>query len=126
MCGTSHVSKDSAAPVPRPRWGLLYGVVFAGLAALALVDAYAAASARTVLDGVMAGTVFLGIGRWIRTNRVALDQQNWCECAADTLTVRVIPSRRPERASRPVERSGSRRSTAAPRRPESELEPRAH
>jgi hypothetical protein len=38
----------------------------------------------------------LGIAFWIRVNRVALDQQDWCECAADTLTVRVIPSRRPD------------------------------
>ena len=96
MCGKSYVSKDPAAPVARPRWGLLYGVVFGGLAALTLVDVDAAASGRTVLDCVMAGAVFLGIACWIRANRVALDQQDWCECAADTLTMRVITSRRPD------------------------------
>lgn len=96
MCGTSYVSKHSAAPVARPRWGLLYGVVFVGLAALTLVDVDAAAPVRTVLDGVMAGAVFFGIACWIRANRVALDQQNWCECAGDTLIVRVITSRRPD------------------------------
>ena len=32
---------------------------------------------------------------WTRLNRRALDQLGWCECAAATITVRVIPSRRP-------------------------------
>jgi hypothetical protein len=38
----------------------------------------------------------VAIALWVRGNRAALDQQDWCECAADTLTVRVIASRRPE------------------------------
>jgi hypothetical protein len=38
--------------------------------------------------------VFVAIALWVRGHRAALDQQAWCECAADTLTVRVIPSRR--------------------------------
>jgi len=33
---------------------------------------------------------------WARLNRRALDQLGWCECAAATITVRVIPSDRPE------------------------------
>ena len=126
MCGTSYVSRSHGAPRPRPRWGLLYGVVLVGLAALALVDVDAAVPARWLLDGGVAGAIFVGIAFWLRGHRAALDQQDWCECAGDTLTVRMIPSRRLKRASEAVGRSGSRRSCAVPRRPGERVGPRAH
>ena len=80
--------------VPRPRWGLLYGIVLAGLAGLTVTDVAAGPIARPALESVAAGAVLIGVATWIRGNRVALDQQDWCECAAESLTVRVIASRR--------------------------------
>src|SRR3989442_13198100 len=47
-----------------------------------------AADSCSVVSGAMA--------LWTRLNRRALDQLGWCECAAATITVRVIPSDRPE------------------------------
>src|SRR5713226_628833 len=97
MCEPAYVSR-SATAIPRPRWGALYGVVFLGLAALTAGDVAASPVARPALDGGLAAAALVGIFLWIRGNRAALDQQDWCACAADTLTVRVIPSRRPERS----------------------------
>ena len=96
MCEATDVSRNTIAVIPRPRWGVLYGLVFLGLGALAIGDVAAPEIARPTLDGVLAVAALVGIFLWIRRNRTALDQQDWCACAADTLTVRVIPSRRPE------------------------------
>jgi len=89
-------SRNATAVIPRPRWGVLYSVVFLGLVALAIGDVAAPETARPTLDGALAAAALVAISLWVRGNRAALDQQNWCECAADTLTVRVIPSRHPE------------------------------
>ena len=96
MCGSRYLSRGPITAIPRPRWLLLYGIVFLGLAALAIPDVAAAEVVRPALDGVVGGAVLVAIAFWIRGNRAALDQQDWCECAADTVTVRVIPSHRPE------------------------------
>ena len=97
MCEPTDVSRTSTA-TPRPRWGALYGVVFLGLAALTVGDVAVPPIARPALDGVLAAAALVGIFLWVRGNRTALDQQDWCACAADTLTVRVVPSRRPQRS----------------------------
>jgi len=94
MCEPTHVSRR-AVTIPRPRWGVLYGVVFLGLVALTAGDFAAPPIARPALDGVLAVAALAGIFLWVRGNRTALDQQDWCACAADALTVRVIPSSRP-------------------------------
>src|SRR5207245_6900455 len=39
---------------------------------------------------------FVAMALWIRGNRAAFDYADWCECAAEKITVRVIPSQRPE------------------------------
>ena len=38
-----------------------------------------------------------GMAAWLRGSRPALDLAQWCACAASTVTVRVIESRRPSR-----------------------------
>jgi len=81
---------------PRPRWGQLYGLAGLSLAALATVEVLPSPGPLTALRCGFALAGLLAMAAWARSNRVALDQQNWCECAADTITVRVIPSRRPE------------------------------
>jgi hypothetical protein len=100
MCDVTTRSRR-ARTIPRPRWGLLYGIATLMLAALAAVEFVASlGAAQTVLR---CGLVLGGLGAialWARLNRMALDQQNWCDCAAERITVRVILSRRavPERA----------------------------
>jgi len=81
---------------PRPRWGRLYGLAGLTLAALATVEVFP--SSGPPLTALRCGLALGGLvamAVWARSNRVALEQQD-CECAADTITVRVIPSRRPE------------------------------
>ena len=76
---------------PRPRWGLLYGLVTLMLAALAAIEiAMSPGSAQTALQCGLALSGFGAAALWVRLNRTALDQQDWCECAAEKISVRVI------------------------------------
>jgi len=96
MCAPGSVPKRATTPIERPRWTLLYGITALGVVALAVTEIAAAAALRPALETAVGGAAVVAIALWLRVNRAALDQQGWCECAADTLTVRVIPSRRPE------------------------------
>jgi hypothetical protein len=96
MCAPGSVSKRDGTTMARPRWTALYGIAAFGLAALAVTEIAAAAVVRPAVESVVGGAAFVAIALWLRRNRAALDQQEWCECAAETLTVRVIPSRRPQ------------------------------
>jgi hypothetical protein len=69
------------------------------LAALATAEALVAPGAE--LTALQCGLVLAGFGAivgWTRRNRTALDHLDWCDCASARVTVRVIPSHRPERA----------------------------
>lgn len=96
MCGVTEGSRP-ARKIARPRWGLLYGLVFSVLAVLGAVEILVAPGAwRTALQcGLGLGAVGT-MALWVRWSREALDQQDWCACAAATMTVQVIPSCRPE------------------------------
>jgi hypothetical protein len=96
MCTANQISEGVVTKIPRPRWGRLYGIALAGLAVLTLGNVAIPDVARSPLDGLVAGAVLVAFAWWTRGNRAALDQQAWCECAGETLTVRVVPSRRPE------------------------------
>lgn len=96
MCDATARS-GRARTTPRPRWGLLYGLATLMTAALAAVEIVASpGTERTALRCGLALGGFAAMAVWVWLNRVALDQQDWCECAASTITVRVIPSRQPE------------------------------
>jgi hypothetical protein len=83
---------------PRPRWGRLYAILPPTVAAFALIDRSGLAPAlRIALGGGMAGVAFGAMAWWVRANRAALDQVDWCACARSTITVRVIASRPPQR-----------------------------
>jgi hypothetical protein len=97
MCDPRHVSRRAPSTIPRPRWAGLYATAAIGLAALVWVATQTRAASRPTLESVVAGGVLVAFMLWIRANRAALDQQDWCACAAETLTVRVIPSRLPRR-----------------------------
>ncbi|PYN83827.1 MAG: hypothetical protein DMD96_00700 [Candidatus Rokuibacteriota bacterium] len=94
-------SGDSLA-APRPRWGRLYALAALMLAALAMAEMLV--SPGPELTALRCGLVLGGFGamvRWTRRNRAALDRLDWCDCAGERVTMRVIPSRsgRPARAA---------------------------
>ena len=101
MCDVTGRSR-LAQRTSRPRWGLLYATTALMLAALAAVEFVASPGTSQTL--LRSGLVLGGFGAmalWARLNRRALDQLGWCECAAATITVRVIASRpaQPSRAT---------------------------
>ena len=105
MCqGTT--SSGRASAVAAPRWGLLYAGTLPQLAALGVVEAaHSPHLLRMTLRCLIAVSVFAAMSLWLRTNRPALDLQDWCDCAGAQMTVRVIESHRPEPAisqTRPI------------------------
>lgn len=91
MCDARYRSKRARA-IPRPRWGLLYGIVLVtGAAAIGVQFASLPASLRTALVSGLAFGGLVAMAVWVRSNGAALDLQDWCDCAAEKMTVRVIP-----------------------------------
>jgi len=79
-----------------PRWLLLYAATAPQLAALAAVEASAPSPpVRVLLRWALTLATFVGMGLWVRANRAAFDLQDWCDCAPQKMTIRVIESRRP-------------------------------
>jgi len=99
MCDSTLLAESA---VTRPRWRVLYGIVCPPLAMLGIVEVAAPpAPVRTLLRlALVLGTV-AAMAVWVRANRAALDLQDWCACAASTITVRVIESQRPSATPRP-------------------------
>lgn len=107
MCDAT-VRGTRAWETPPPLWRLLYGLALLTVGALAAAEIVPLPGAwHTALRGGLGLGGFGAIAWWVRSNRAALGQQDWCACAAEQVSVRVIPSRRPApaRASqqRPVE-----------------------
>jgi len=84
MCDPARASQATAAS-PRPRWGQLYGIAILGLLALAAGDVASPRTARSTLDAVLGGAALVAMATWVRGNRTALDLQDWCACASDTV-----------------------------------------
>ena len=103
MChGTT--SRGRASAVTVPRWGLLYAGTLPQLAALGAVEAaHSPHLLRITLRCLIAVSVFATMSVWLRTNRSALDLQDWCGCAGERMTIRVIDSEAPMPADRPIE-----------------------
>jgi len=74
------------------------------------------------LRGGIALAAFVAMALWIRGNRAAFDYADWCECAAEKITVRVIPSRRPEPERPPLADEELERVASGGRVPEPERE----
>ena len=84
----------TVATRPRPRWRRLYAIASLAITAFAVSDLSVKAPAlRIALDCAVAVAAWGATLLWIRANRVALDQLEWCDCTAKTVTVRVILSR---------------------------------
>jgi hypothetical protein len=94
MCDTTSEGARGSVVV-RPRWGLLYGTALPQLAALGALEVVQSPHAiRIALRCLLALGVFATMSVWLRANRPAFDLQNWCDCAGDRMTIRVIDSRR--------------------------------
>ena len=83
----------SGAPVPRPRWRILYliglSVTAASFGAVGVANPLRVVLACVI--GVVAGIAAFG---WIAANRVALDELDWCACASASVPrVRVVMPR---------------------------------
>ena len=93
MCQET-TSRGRGLAVAAPRWGILYAGTLPQLAALGVVEAaHSPHLLRTALRCLVAVSVFATMSIWLRTNRPALDLQNWCDCAGAQMTIRVIASR---------------------------------
>lgn len=103
MCDTT--SQGARGSVGgRPRWGVLYAATLPQLTALGVVEIVQSPQAvRIALRCLLALGVFLAMGAWVRANRSAFDLQNWCDCAGERMTVRVIESRRPRPLAVPLD-----------------------
>jgi hypothetical protein len=83
-----------------PRWGRLYVIVGVGAAALELANiALASSPVRSAVLVAIVVSTGVVMTRWVAANRVELDLAQWCECARDSMTVRVIARPAPPRAS---------------------------
>jgi len=103
MCDTTSRAAGGLASA-RPRWGVLYAATLPQLAALGVVEvAQSPQAVRVGLRCLLALGVFLAMGAWLRANRPAFDLQDWCDCAAQQMTVRVIESRRPRPVAFPID-----------------------
>jgi hypothetical protein len=103
MCDTSLPATRGSAAAP-PRWGLLYGTAVPQLAALGAVEAMQSPHAiRVALRCVLALGMFATMAMWLRANRPAIDLQDWCDCAGEQMTIRVIESRRSIAVPSPIE-----------------------
>ena len=95
MCHPSNSARSAGQP-GCPRWAWLYGVTLPQLAALAAVEAGSPPfPARALLRWALALGTFVAMALWLRANRAAFDLQDWCGCAPQAMTIRVIDSRRP-------------------------------
>src|SRR5687768_15771919 len=95
MCnGRPRSSRDRL--FPRPRWIALYGILVLGASSAVGVEVFGPAGVvRTALRWAVVIGGSVGIALWRRLNRVPLDAEDWCACAGETMTVRVIGSPMP-------------------------------
>jgi hypothetical protein len=74
------------------------------LAALGAVEAvHSPNPVRLTLRFLLALGVFATMSVWLRINRPALDLQNWCDCAGERMTIRIVESARPRPRAVPAE-----------------------
>lgn len=101
----SPMCETPAPSAPRPRWTRLYVLPPLLVAALVLVERSVSATApRIVLEFALTGGAWWAMAAWVRANRIAIDQADWCACASHAITVRVIQS--PVRAPAPARSGG--------------------
>jgi hypothetical protein len=94
MCDVNYPA-DRSSTRQRPRWSALYLLAGLLLGLLLALQAFVAASTeRTALQSGLVLLGFAAMVQWARRNRAALDHLDWCDCASERVTIRVIASRR--------------------------------
>lgn len=88
---------------PCPRWGRLYAIVAVAATAVGVAHVALAPSAFRSAT-LLAIVISMGVAmrRWVTTNRVELDLAQWCDCARETVTVRVVAGPAPLSSPRPL------------------------
>lgn len=90
----------SATKCTRPKWGVLYALVGVALALFGVVDILSPPGGwRALMDGLAAVVLCGAMAAWVRANRRALAQVDWCACTAEKTIVRVF---HPQPRARPV------------------------
>jgi len=96
MCNSREPQVATTTGRARPGWASLYGATLPQLVALAALELSAPPHPlRTVLRWGLALGTFVAMGLWVSSNRAAFDLEDWCACAPQKITMRVIESRRP-------------------------------
>ena len=96
MCNEAQGGRDIPR-LPHVQWSRLYGILVVMASALTSADVFGPTGlTRAVLRCGIAVAAFATMALWVHANRAAFDYADWCDCAAEKITVRVIPSRRPE------------------------------
>lgn len=94
MCDVNY-PVDGSSLRQRPGWSSLYLLAGMMLSVLLVVQAFVAAGTqRTALQSGLVLVGFSAMVQWARRNRAALDHLDWCDCASERVTIRVIDSRR--------------------------------
>lgn len=83
---------------------MLYTIAALAIVALLGVELVRPTAVRSALEVVTTVATFVAMLGWVRESRSAIDQLDWCDCAATTLTVRVIASQTPRTATRTHEK----------------------
>ena len=105
MCDARDKAGSVGAASGRPRWGLLYAAVLPQLAGLVANEVVPALPATGLaLRILLTLGVLATMSIWVRGNRRAFDLQNWCACAPQYMTIRVIEPGRPRCAALPLKR----------------------
>jgi hypothetical protein len=86
---------DETRSIPGPRWGALYALLLLALGAAVLARFVLPAAWRGLASWSLGLAAVAGVAQWIRGNRVALDQAEWCACASASTRVRTIASSTP-------------------------------
>jgi hypothetical protein len=85
MCATNTTQKHV-------RWGGLYAIVLAAFAATSFVATSLPGGWAVGITVVIFAVGGIGVMRYLAMQRVALDLSDWCDCAASTLTIRIVAS----------------------------------
>jgi hypothetical protein len=100
----------------RPRWGLLYAIpALTAAGFFAVASAEPVSTPNTLLVAALTGLAFGAMAWWVRANRAALDQAEWCACASSTISVRVISSTATDARTDPEAGRGPARPPDRPR-----------
>jgi hypothetical protein len=75
---------------PKPCWGALYTIAATSVGLVAATQSITVLVWRAAVSVVLLLAATAASLAWVRGNRVALDQREWCACAGASVSVRVV------------------------------------